>query len=356
VAHGTALEVVPGPNGQGPDPNITELTLEWPHKKADGATHELTYDPGGGNALWITGYTYNAIAKVTLDLKATFVPMPDPYSEIRPHGIAFDGKGRLWFTLEGSDSIMRLDRDGKMKEVDVRANAPGGNPINPHGLAAGHDGETMWFTGKTSCSVGRINPDGSVEHFPLVSDCGPGSKSAPIFLSRGPDGTMWCTELEGNAIDRIAPDGEVTRFAIPTANSRPIGVIPGPDGRSMWFSEEASHKIGRIGPDGAITEFLVPQTQPNMLLASLAFDREGHLWTQTYVDGNRPSPEGPDYLVKIDRSIRDAGASGTTPVRVTRHEVPSRKTIMHRIIAGPDGNIWFTERAADKLGKMTINN
>jgi len=51
-------------------------------------------------------------------------------------------------------------------------------------LAAGHDGETMWFTGKTSCSVGRINPDGSVEHFPLVSDCGPGSKSAPTFLSR----------------------------------------------------------------------------------------------------------------------------------------------------------------------------
>jgi virginiamycin B lyase len=354
VAQGATLKVVPGPTGQGPDPDITELTLEWPGKKADGATHELAYDPGGGHALWITGYTYNAIAKVTLDLKATFVPMPAPSSEIRPHGIAFDGKGRLWFTLEGSDSIMQMGRDGKFKAIDVHANAPGGNPVNPHGLSAGHDGETMWFTGKTSCSVGRINPDGSVEHFPLVSDCGPDTKSAPIFLSRGPDGTMWCTELTGNTIDRIAPDGKITRIAIPTENSRPIGVIPGPDGRTMWFSEEHSHKIGRVGPDGAITEFLVPPTQPNMLLASLAFDREGNLWTQSYVDLANSSPEGPDYLVKIDKSILDAGASGATTVTVTRHEVPTRKTGMHRIIPGPGGNLWFTERATDKLGRMTI--
>jgi hypothetical protein len=27
---------------------------------------------------------------------------------------------------------------------------------------------------------------------------------------------------------------------------------------------------------------------------------------------------------------------------------------MHRIIQGPDGNIWFTELNAEKVGKLTI--
>ena len=59
------------------------------------------------------------------------------------------------------------------------------------------------------------------------------------LLSAGPDGAMWCVELAGNQIASITPDGKVTEHPIPTPNSRPIAVIPGPDRASMWFSEEA---------------------------------------------------------------------------------------------------------------------
>ena len=37
---------------------------------------------------------------------------------------------------------------------------------------------------------------------------------------------------------------------------------------------------------------------------------------------------------------------------VTFYEVPTRNAVMHRIIQGPDGNIWFTELAANKVGKL----
>jgi streptogramin lyase len=48
-----------------------------------------------------------------------------------------------------------------------------------------------------------------------------------------------------------------TEFPIPTANSEPIGIAPGPDG-ALWFTEPLVNKIGRITTAGAITEFPLP--------------------------------------------------------------------------------------------------
>jgi virginiamycin B lyase len=197
--------------------------------------------------------------------------------------------------------------------------------------------------------VGKINPDGSVEHFEL-----PTVGAVPIYIAAGPDGNMWCTELVGNMIARITPKGEITELKIPTYNSRPIAIIPGPDGKSMWFSEEAGNKVARIDMDGKITEFGVPLTQSNVILAGLAFDSEGNLWTQSYVDPHNPAPEGPDHIVKLDKSISTSPAGDLSRVPVNYYEVPTRMTIMHRIIQGPDGNMWFTELGADKFGKVTV--
>ena len=56
----------------------------------------------------------------------------------------------------------------------------------------------------------------------------------------------------------------------------------------MWFSEEAGNKVARITLDGTITEFGVPLAQKNNILAALAFDAEGDLWVQQYVDPTQP--------------------------------------------------------------------
>lgn len=183
----------------------------------------------------------------------------------------------------------------------------------------------------------------------------------PIYIRAGPDGNMWFTELVGNAVGRITPEGEVTEFPIPTPNSRPIEIVPEPGGQAMWFTEEAGNKVGRIGMDGTITEFPVPKMQDNVILAGLAFDAEGNLWVQQYTDVNPPhyvlsggEPDGSvgrDYMVKIDRSSL---TSGTTANAFTFYEVPTRETVMHRVVLGPDNNLWFTELRADKVGKLVL--
>src|SRR4029079_8778202 len=106
--------------------------------------------------------------------------------------------------------------------------------------------------------------DGRVEHFELGT-----VGAVPIYLSAGPDGAMWCTELVGNAIARISNEGRVDEFPIPTGSSRPIAIVPSPDRKFMWFSEEAGNKVARVDmrPEidkrSKITENPVRLTQKN---------------------------------------------------------------------------------------------
>lgn len=332
---------------------VTEFPLDWPgsSEAAGGSTHELTFNPHGGKVIWVTGQNFDCVARVTLDGDPTYFRMPEHSG---PHGIKFDAVGNLWVTLEFLGEVVRLDQEtGQILEtIDVHLHAKDTPaPINthPHGLSVGPDGRTLWFTGKLSNTVGRINPDRTVEHFVL-----PTVGAVPIYIEAGPDGNMWCTELVGNAIARITPDGQVTEFPIPTYNSRPIGIVPAPDGKSMWFSEEAGNKVARIDLEGNITEFPVPMTQPNVILAALTFDRAGRLWTQSYVDTRNPYPEGPDSIVRLDRAIADATGGSISNLAIVHYEVPTRDTVMHRIIQGPDGAIWFTELNADNLGRLRL--
>ena len=60
----------------------------------------------------------------------------------------------------------------------------------------------------------------------------------------GSDGNVWFTELGGNKVGQITPDGVLTEFAVPTAASQPFGLATGPGG--FWFTEAAGNKVGRL--------------------------------------------------------------------------------------------------------------
>jgi virginiamycin B lyase len=327
-----------------------------------GSTHEIAIDPRTGQ-LWMSGQNFDALMQMNPDGSGMrFAPMT-PGS--RPHGLGFDRAGRLWATLEYHGQIVRLDRNGRIaRRHDIRLECRGcPEPINPHphGLGIGADGETIWFTGKATGTIGRLSPNGQVRHWQL-----PTVGSVPIYIRLGPDGNMWATELVGNAIARVTPSGAITEYPIPTNNSRPIAIIPGPGGeRAMWFSEEAGNRVGRIdlaclvraeaaGQPTApcIAEYRVPKPQPNVILAGLAFDMAGNLWVQQYVDQNHPDPEGRDHIVRIDRAGLAAGPDGLRPAHFTSYAVPTRRSVMHRIILGAGGAMWFTEMGADRVGRI----
>ncbi|MEA3017219.1 MAG: virginiamycin lyase [Sphingomonadales bacterium] len=314
-----------------------------------GSTHEIVYDVRRGE-FWISGQNWDSLARVRPDGTMRLQLTP---ARSGPHGLDFDRNGHLWVTLEFLGRIREINPDtgATLREHDVRLHCRGcAQPLNtrPHGLALGPDGN-IWFTGKATGTIGRLSPGGRVAHFQL-----PTIGSVPIYIRAGPDGNMWVTELLGNAVARVTPAGVVTEFRIPTPNSRPIAIVPGPDG-AMWFTEEAGSKVGRIDRDGNMVEFPVPRPQPNAILAGLAFDGDGNLWVQQYADLNNPLP-GPqprDHLIRIDAAALAAGPDALTPSSFAFHPVPTRQTVMHRIIFA-DGALWFTEMHADRVGLLSL--
>jgi virginiamycin B lyase len=344
--------------------SVTEYAINYPphppvmgcsmhHGSATGSTHEITFnEKGGGKEIWFTGQNEDKVVKVTLDGKMTFYDMPEGSG---PHGIEFDGEGRLWVTLEFSGLVARLNPNGAAgKIIDKTYNVNLACPTcpapilsHPHGMGFAPDMKTIWYTGKATGTVGKINPYGQIQNFAL-----PTVGSVPIYIKAGPDGNMWVTELVGNVIARVTQSGKVDEFCIPTHNSRPIAIVPEPGGKAMWFSEEAGNKVARIDMQGIITEYPVPMKQPNMILAGLSFDSRKNLWVQQYVDQNNPSPAGTDYIIKIDKSILTTAPSNFPNTAFTFYPVPTQQTVFHRIIQGPDGNMWFTEMKADKIGKL----
>ncbi len=336
-------------------PNEPHVTTGACHPAPKGSTHEITFNARGGNVLWITGQNYDQVVQVTESGAMTFHPMPTGSG---PHGIEFDARGRLWVTFEFSGQIARLDAHGKPDlTLDVSLDCPtcpDKQKINthPHGMGFGSDGMTIWFTGKATGTVGRLTQDGKVTTYVLAT-----VGSVPIYVRAGNDGTMWVTELVGNAIARITTDGNVIEYPIPTHNSRPIAIVPEPGSNAMWFSEEAGNRVGRITPDGKITEYPVPMSQANVILAGLAFDSRKNLWVQQYIDPNNPtpaepSPSGSDFIVRIDKAILTTPAADISKVPMTFYRVPTTQTVMHRIVEGPDGNLWFTELGSNKGGKL----
>ena len=334
---------------------VAEYELDWsqvaPGVPKTGSTHEITFDrQGGGEDVWITGQNYDGLAKISLDGDIEYFRMPKGSG---PHGIIYDDRGQLWVSLEFDGVVAQISENGRIaRKIDVRMNVEGtrSKPINPapHGIALGPDGRSIWFTGKRTSTVGKINRGGGIQHFEIDT-----LASLPIYLYAGPDHGIWGTELLGNKILRVGQNGKVREYPIPSSNSRPIAITLGPDGQ-MWFSEEAGRKVARIDRRGNITEFEVPITQDNMILAGMTFDDEGNLWTHGYIDANDPIPAGVDYLFRIDRDILLSEDGDMSDIDVTLYPVPTPNTIMHRIMQGPDGNIWFTELGTDKVGVLIV--
>src|SRR5262249_31906011 len=64
----------------------------------------------------------------------------------------------------------------------------------------------------------------------------------PGDLAKGPDGNMWFTEPNANAIGRITPNGQITEYPAPAS---PSGIVAGPDD-NVWFTEPAAGKVARF--------------------------------------------------------------------------------------------------------------
>jgi streptogramin lyase len=151
----------------------------------------------------------------------------------------------------------------------------------------------------------------------------PTSGATPWSITSGPDGNLWFTERDGNKIGMIDPTTHaISEFPIPTANSEPIGITAGPDG-NIWFTEDAAGKVGEINlSTHVISEFPIHLC----CIWPITSGPDGNVW---WALGN---------------------INPTTHVINTYGEPSASEDF--GIVAGADGNLWFTEYEAGQIGMI----
>ena len=250
-------------------------------------------------------------------------------------GIVLGPDGNFWFAESNASRIGRIEGVASTANVITEFTLPAGRgPLN---LAVGPDGN-IWFTENTGDRIGRINPkagsDAAIQAS-IVEFAVPGAGSQPNDIVAGPDGALWFTQTGSDQIGRITTAGAVTdEFAVPGAGSAPAGIAAGADG-ALWFTQAGSGQIGRITTAGTVTEFAIPV--PN----AAAFSDPEDITA------------GPNGLYFTDFG-RDQIGRITYDGQITQFNLPVGRGPNQIVFAG-DGNLYFTETASSRIGKLPAN-
>jgi streptogramin lyase len=148
-------------------------------------------------------------------------------------------------------------------------------------------------------------------------------------IAAGADGNIWFTNLGQYKVGRITPSGVITQFDLPAIVGGPSSITSGPDG-NIWITTNALGQgrqdwIVRLGRDGAVTQFPAGAGSGNF---------------STGPQGITPGPDGNLWFTEFwaNRIGR------MTPAGVlTEFPIPTVETAPHGIVAGPDGSLWFVE-------------
>jgi virginiamycin B lyase len=265
-----------------------------------------------GAAVVLAGVVVLARARLASEQASLEYRMLDP-GDI-PASIALGPDGSVWFTLDSSDAIGLL-RGGQIQKIKR-----GGETLEALGIAVDDGG--AWLTDITGQAIAHIAPDGSRDEVRI-----PGPLAQLGRLALAPDGAVWFADSWSNSITRVR-NHQLEPHPLAESNAAPFGVAVAGDG-TVWATLQIANKLTRISPDGVATEFDVATR--NATPTDVAVDASGGVWF-TELRGNKIGHFAGNRFSEIE--LPDA-ASGLTSLSIA-----------------PDGSVWFTELRRHSLGRL----
>jgi virginiamycin B lyase len=207
----------------------------------------------------------------------------------------------------------------------------------PERLLRTADG-SLWATETDRAELVRVLPDGKVRHYRL-----PELESGIAYLAEGPDGTVWMSgggelfrvQAESGAVAVVKGFGSAGNPAIGFTGA----LTAGPEGVLWYTSKGKPDRIVRVTPGGKVTGFALDGSEETDM-SGIAYGADGALW---FTQSSSALDENPDDA--IGRIEADG--------HFTRWPLPDREGRPTRIVAGPGGDLWFTEEANDRIGRIS---
>ncbi len=212
------------------------------------------------------------------------------------NGITTGPDGNIWFTqftqfTESAGATTATVIEGKVFKMTTSGvfteyAIPIGANSSPDAITVGPDGN-LWFTEPKKSMVGKMTTSGVLTEYAIPIDSSLGAATPAI--TAGPDGDLWFTEPTKSIVAKVTTSGKVTEFSLPKTGYEPTGIASGQDG-NLWVTEVWSGvgqplagRVARLTPSGSFTEYTVPSPSANSYPARIIAGRDGNLW---FTDGN----------------------------------------------------------------------
>lgn len=312
----------PAPTPTPPAPSFTSVLV------TGGGVGDMVTAPDG--SVWFA--SLDKVGRIAPDGQVSYYPAPGV------NWITLGPGGAIWFS-GAQGSIGRMTQQGTLSSFPLPTSQESATDI-----VAGPDG-ALWFTEMSDNKIGRITTSGVVTEYPLPNRGGAGcGETCPAGITVA-DGDLWFAESQlslagGDRIGRMTTGGDLTEFAVPTANASPYFVTATADG-SVWFTEQ--HGIGRVTASGSVQEYSIPGQSASVTVDGITVGPDGDVWftANTHDDASRPLDSTGSILGRID-------ASGD----VTTYAAPAAGAGV--LSAGPSGTLVFSSYDGTHIRIWTV--
>jgi virginiamycin B lyase len=306
--------------------------------------HEYSTLPTGGQATITVTVAAPSGAMVTATYAATVRPavtatvteLTVPTAGASPQSIALGGDNGMWFTEFLGHKVGRVattvGQAGTIAEYAVSGAA--------YGIASGMgavEANTLWFTEAgtgvgSGTAIGSMGLDGTI-----FNETSTPTYDEPWAIAADSSGNMWFTEAEGSAIGEIT-GLNIKEFPLPMQNTGTYGITI--VNSVIWFTEE-SGALGSLVPSTmTITEFTGLSANGGITLGP-----DNNIW---FLETKKIGSIDP-----ATKTIKELPIWGQPNGAASGLVIGTQPSGTEGIAVGADGTIWFTENAANKIGRIS---
>lgn len=220
-----------------------QVWSQWPLKRGS-APFDLVFDSSG--RLWFTEFGGNNIGFFDPRTQKK-VETPVPTANSNPYGIAVDPRGTVWFTENGAG----VDQIGSFTPtasgaITIMEHAVG--TLRPHLIATDQAGN-IWYSGGFDGDIGKFDPHtGKSSSFVVYhgacaspTNC-TGTHISGIFVDG--KGNVWFTDSLSQRVGYLIPaTGQVVARTLPVGNAHPYDGLVVDDWKRVWFTEEYALRL-----------------------------------------------------------------------------------------------------------------